>query len=146
VHQISGNAIDELHTELLCGMRSLKKLLGYLSEIVNEAYDRIALEWVVDLVDVHRALVEQVMKHVGRVDSGLSLLLVAEYQVDPLVQVCRHVIGLESGAVGSDKLARVVLGPGWQDNVVQSYAALLSTQIELVRIHEKVWQVEKLGY
>ena len=46
--------------------------------------------------NVDAAFIEQGMEHVDSLDRFAALLLVAEYQVDPLVQMGAHVLALES--------------------------------------------------
>ncbi len=66
-----------------------------LSEVVDEADHSTASHGVVDRVDVHVPLVEQVVEHVGGGNGGFTTLLVAENQVDPVVQVRRDVFALQ---------------------------------------------------
>ena len=70
-------------------------LFGDLAEVVDEADGGGLLERVVDVVDVHLALVKEVVEHVDRLHGRRTLLLVAEDQVDPLVQVGAHVVTLQ---------------------------------------------------
>ena len=67
-------------------------LLRDLPEIVDEADDGILLEWVVDVVDVDVAFVEEMMENVDGVHGSGASLFVAEYEVDPFVQVGAHVV------------------------------------------------------
>lgn len=69
------------------------------------------------LVYVDIALIEQVVEHVAGVDGGLALLLVAEDQVDPVVQPVGHVVRLERRAVKANELAWVTAGPWGEDHV-----------------------------
>lgn len=48
-----------------------------------------------DAVQVHRALVGQVVKHVERADGFGAALLVAKDEVDPLVQLAGHKLALQ---------------------------------------------------
>ncbi|RNA40104.1 hypothetical protein BpHYR1_005995 [Brachionus plicatilis] len=86
------------------------------------------------------------MEHVVRVDSRLALLLVAEYQIDPFVQVSRYVVGLESHAMHAHKLSRVVFGPWRQHHVVQFDAVLFFAQVEFVGIEQKFGQFFDVGH
>jgi len=95
-------------------------LLGDLSKVVDEADGGGLLQRVVDVVDVHLALVEQVVEHVDRHLRQRALLLVAEDQVDPLVEVGRHVVALQGlrsagGAVTALDPVHIhtVLHPSW---------------------------------
>lgn len=100
-------------------------LLRNLPEVVDEAYDGITLERVLYAVYVHVALVKEIVEDIVGVDGRLALLLVAEYEVDPLMQVRAHVVALEGLAVHPHKLPRIPLGPRGQPYVVQLHSALL---------------------
>ena len=71
-------------------------LLRHLSKIVNKSYCRVSIERIFDLVDVHRSFVEEMMKDVVRFDGRLSLLSISKHEIDPLVQMSRNVVALES--------------------------------------------------
>lgn len=73
----------------------LSDLFGDLSEVVDEADGGRLFERVVDVVDVHLTLVEEVVEDVDRLHSRRALLLVAENQVDPFVEVGRYVVALQ---------------------------------------------------
>lgn len=73
----------------------LSDLFGDLSEVVDEADGGRLFERVVDVVDVHLTLVEEVVEDVDRLHSRRALLLVAENQVDPFVEVGRYVVTLQ---------------------------------------------------
>lgn len=79
-------------------------LFGDLTEVVDEADGGRLFERVVDVVDVHLALVEQVVEDIHRLHSWGALLLVAEDQVDPLVEVGGHVVALQRLNRGVQKL------------------------------------------
>ena len=67
-----------------------------MSEVVDEPDGGGLLEGVVDVVDVHLALVEQVVEHIDRLHRRRTLLLEAKDQVDPLMEVGRYVVTLQS--------------------------------------------------
>ena len=73
-----------------------------MSEVVDEADGGRLFQRVVDVVDVHLALVEEVVEDVDRLHGRRALLLVAEDQVDPLVEVGRHVVALKSLGEGGE--------------------------------------------
>lgn len=125
-------------------MRLLEQLFGYLTEVVDESNDGVALERIVDLVYIDGALVEEMMKHIAGVDGRLALLLKAEDEIDPFVEMCRDEVALERHAMHANELARVVLGPRRQHDIVESHAALLSAQIKSIRVDEELRQVEEL--
>lgn len=66
-----------------------------MSKVVNEADGGRLLERVVDVVNVNLTLVEQVVEDVDRLHGWRTLLLVAENEVDPFMEVGRHVIALQ---------------------------------------------------
>ena len=76
-------------------MRLLEELFGDLAEVVDEADGGVPLEGILDGEDVNVSLVEEVVEDVDGVGGGGALLLPAEDQVDPLVQVGRHVLALK---------------------------------------------------
>lgn len=69
-------------------------LLGNLAKVVDEPNGGCLLQGVVDVVDVHLALIEKVVEDVDSVHCCGALLLVAKDQIDPLVQVGAHVVTL----------------------------------------------------
>lgn len=73
----------------------LSDLFGDLSEVVDEADGGRLFERVVDVVDVHLTLIEEVVEDVDRLHSRRALLLVAKNQVDPFVEVGRYVVALQ---------------------------------------------------
>ena len=77
-------------------MRLLEQLLGHLTKVVDEPDRGVAFQGIGDVVDVHRAFVKKVVENVVGVQSGLSLLLVAEDEVDPLVKVTGDVVAFKS--------------------------------------------------
>ena len=70
-------------------------LLGNLSKVVNKADGGSSLEWVINGIDVDVAFIEEMMKDVDGFDSSWTLLLVAKYQINPLVQTCTDVVTLQ---------------------------------------------------
>ena len=83
------------------------------------------------------------MEEVDGFDGGGTLLLVAEDEIDPFVEMLRDVVALQGRAVDADEFARIVLGPGRQDDVVEGDAALLGAQVEAVAVDQHVRQVEE---
>ena len=101
-------------------MRFLEQLFGRLSEIVDESDDGVFLQRIFDAVNVHVALVKERMEQIDGLHGGRPLLFAAKDQVDPFVQMLRHVVALLGGPVQSDEL----FGPGKKDYVVQGDATL----------------------
>lgn len=77
-------------------------LFGDLTKVVDEADGGGLLERVVDVVDVHLALVEEVVEHVDRLHGWWALLLVAKDEVDPLMQVGAHIVTLQGLGRGTE--------------------------------------------
>lgn len=77
-------ALVQLHREF---RPSVSDLFGYLSKIINETNGGCLLEGVVDVVNVHLTLIEEVMEDVDCLHSWWALLLVAENEVDPFMEV-----------------------------------------------------------
>ena len=71
-------------------------LRGHLAKVVDDPDEGVLLERVVDAVDVDVAFVEEIVEDVVCLLRFPALLLVAEDQVDPLVQVGAHVVTLQS--------------------------------------------------
>ena len=85
------------------------------------------------------------MEQIDGLDGSRPLLFAAKDQVDPFVQVLRHVVAFQGGPVQSDELARVAFCPGRQNDVVQGHSALFAAQVEPVGVDEKVRQVKEFG-
>ena len=124
-------------------MRFLEKLFGCLSEIVDESDDGVFLQRIFDAVNVHVILEKEWMEQIDGLHGGRPLLFAAENQVDPFVQVLRHVVAFQGGPVQPDEFAWVAFGPGRQNNVVQGDSALFAAQVEPVSVDEKVRQVKE---
>ena len=69
-------------------------LFWNLAEIVDKADSGIPPQRVLNTVDVHVALVEQVMEDVDRLHGRRTLLPETEDEVDPLVEVRAHIVTL----------------------------------------------------
>ena len=93
------------------GMRDLEDLFGTLPELVDLALDAHLFYGVLDLLDIDHALVGEGVEEVVGLDGLLPALLVPEDQVDPLVQVVRHVLGLQGFSVDLQVGVRVAVGP-----------------------------------
>ena len=69
------------------------------------------LHGVIDLVDVHGSLVEQVVEDIVRSQGLFPSLLVAEDEVDPLVEVSRYVVTLQClNGRGGDHVTVIYIG------------------------------------
>lgn len=88
---------------------AVSDLFRDLSKVVDEADGGCLLEWVVDVVDVHLALIEQVVENVDCLHGRRTLLLVSENQVDPFMEMGRHVVTLQSLQPGRKTRLRLIL-------------------------------------
>lgn len=70
-------------------------LFGDLAEVVDEANGGRLFQGVVDVVDVHLALVEEMVEDIYSLHCWRALLLVAEYKVNPFMQVGAHIVALQ---------------------------------------------------
>ena len=95
-------------------------------------------------VQVHRGLVGEIIEDIGGSDSLGSSLFVAEYQVDPLVELARHELGLQRLSVDPHKLLRSV-GPGRQLHVAHLHSVVQPAQSVAVGVDEHLRQVVELG-
>lgn len=81
-------------------------------------YVIIVIIWIKKLlVYIDISLVEEMVEDVARFYSRLSLLLIAEDEVYPVVQPVRHEVGLERRSVQADELSRVGSRPRRQHHV-----------------------------
>lgn len=75
-------------------IRLVKHLFGDLAKVVDETDGGCLFQGVVDVVDVHLALIEKMVEHVDSLHCWRALLLVAEYKVDPFMQVGTDIVTL----------------------------------------------------
>ena len=147
--QASALRFDLVRCLLAClpdGMRVGEQLRGNLSEVLNHPFDRLASDWIIDGVDVHRFLVRAVHEHVKSIDRRLTRLLEAEDEVDPFVEMCGDVVGFERETVKTNEFLGRTVCPRRQLNVVQLEIGLLKfAEIEFVRVDQEFGQVEELG-
>lgn len=72
----------------------VKHLFGDLAKVVDEADGGRLFQRVVNVVDVHLALIEEMVEHVYSLHRWRALLLVAEYEVNPFMQVGTDIVAL----------------------------------------------------
>ncbi|KRX72978.1 hypothetical protein T4E_7758, partial [Trichinella pseudospiralis] len=70
-------------------------LRRYLTKVVDEANGGVLGQRIFDCFEVDIGFIEEMMEQVERVDRRLALLPIAKYQVDPLVQMRRYVVGFQ---------------------------------------------------
>ena len=79
-------------------MRPTEYLMRRLPKVMNDPNRSQPLYRIVNIVDILGALVRQVMEDIDCFNGGIAFLLAPEYQIDPVVQVLRHVGALEAFA------------------------------------------------
>mmetsp|Transcript_44910 Transcript_44910/g.72132 ORF Transcript_44910/g.72132 Transcript_44910/m.72132 type:complete len:272 (-) Transcript_44910:1091-1906(-) len=126
-------------------VRPAEDLVRRLAEIVDLRDDGHLVDRVRDGVDVNGVLVGEVVEHVLRLDGRLPLLLEAEDEVDPVVEVLTDVLALEGLSHDPDEAAGVVVGPRRQLHVVHLLLPLRHAEVESVGVLEKVREVVELG-
>lgn len=67
-----------------------------LAKVVDEAYGGRLLQRVIYVVDVHLPLVEKMVEDVDSFHGSGALLLIAEDEVNPLMQMGTHIITFQS--------------------------------------------------
>lgn len=72
------------------------------------------------------------MEYIDGFDSRQAVLLAPKYQIDPLVEMLRHVIAFQRESVYTNKFARVLLRPRWKNNIAELNTALLRAYRENV--------------
>eukprot|EP00123_Amoebidium_parasiticum_P018633 comp24260_c1_seq1/m.45007 comp24260_c1_seq1/g.45007 ORF comp24260_c1_seq1/g.45007 comp24260_c1_seq1/m.45007 type:complete len:302 (+) comp24260_c1_seq1:1433-2338(+) len=98
---------------------------------------------VSDGTDIHTALVRQVVEHVVPLYGFSALLLAAEYEVYPPVQVGRHVVTLQGLPVDGHKPVWVTVRPGGQCDVINNGPVLQTAKLVAVAVDQHVWQIEQ---
>jgi len=128
------------HFRVLLGMPQLKELARSLPEFGNLNLEGIALDRVLQLLEVDAALIG---KWVEQVEVLQGSLLVPEDQVDPEVKVVRHVLTLQCCPVLLQEVFRRG-GPLRQGRIVNSLPVGTHTQVELLLVKQefRVIQVE----
>jgi hypothetical protein len=121
-------------------MPQLKELARSLPEFGNLNLEGIALDRVLQLLEVDAALIG---KWVEQVEVLQGSLLVPEDQVDPEVKVVRHVLTLQCCPVLLQEVFRRG-GPLRQGRIVNSLPVGTHTQVELLLVKQefRVIQVE----
>jgi len=87
--------LDRLRARFAPGVRRFEKLGGRLTKVAYHAFGCGAFCRVGDRVQVDSALVGAVHEDVESLLGFDALLLVAEYEVDPLVKMLAYVVTLQ---------------------------------------------------
>jgi len=120
-----------------------EQLARSLTERLDLLFNSLTHHRVALLVEVNGALVREIVEHVCRPDCLWPLLLVAEDQVDPLVELARDKLRLESLSVDPDKLLGTVC-PRRQLDVVHLGPVVQSAKSVVGAVDEHLWQVIEL--
>ena len=99
-------------------MRLLEELRRRLPKLRGKAADELH-SILIRLTAQQSALVRVPVKEVVRGEGRWSDLLAAEDEVNPEVQMCRHVVGFECGAHEANKLVGRAVRPGRQHDVIR---------------------------
>ena len=120
-------------------MRRDEQLRGYLAELLDLQLEALALRVAGDERPVDGALVAQIVEEVVGLEGLGALLLVAEDEIDPVVDALADVGALQSGTHALDEARRTVVRPRRQDDVVdeRAVAAHAQVQVELVAEEER---------
>jgi hypothetical protein len=70
----------------------LKDLLGALSEFIDLALDSHLFDGVLDFFDINHPLIGEGMEEIECLNGFLPSLLVAEDEVNPFMDVIRHIL------------------------------------------------------
>lgn len=111
-------------------MRFTQQLRWRLAKIIDHSLDGLTFNRVGNLIQVDGTFVRTIIEYVQRFDSARTLLLVPEYQIDPVMQILRNVFRFEGATMDCDKVFRSI-GPTRQNDVVDAFAGVLqNAQIE----------------
>mmetsp|Transcript_60109 Transcript_60109/g.99256 ORF Transcript_60109/g.99256 Transcript_60109/m.99256 type:complete len:475 (+) Transcript_60109:1027-2451(+) len=130
---------------LLLSMWLAEQLMRRLSKVVNHRDDRRLLHLILNAVQVDRILIRPRIKHVLCVDRGITALFIAKNEINPFVQMQRHILGFQRIAMHAHKPLGIAIRPFRQQYIVDIDALLGHAIIETIRIRQKIRQVEKLG-
>lgn len=84
-----------MHTNLF-GMEALEKLSGCLAKLSDMSFIGCSFIWVCHLFEVEIALIRERMKNIVVINR---VLFAAKDEVNPVMQVARHVVTLQSFSV-----------------------------------------------
>ena len=124
-------------------VRPREELRGGLPEEEDLGLNGLS-ERGLELLEIDRAFVREVVEDVERLFCGGAALLAAEDEVDPLVQVCGDVLALERGAVLADEVLWRG-GPRREAHVAERAPLLRDAERQLSRVAQEVGAREELG-
>lgn len=103
-----------------------------------------SLEGVRDGVQVHRALIGEVVKDVHSLLRCAPSLLAPEHKVDPLVQMAAHMVALQRPAMQLHEALGGAVGPLGQLHFIHLRCRLRLAQRVVVQVPQKVLVVVEL--
>ncbi len=74
----------------------MTNLFWDLAKIVDKSNGSCLFKWVINVVDVHLALIEEMVEDIDRFHRWRTLLLVTKDQVDPFMQMGADIVTLQS--------------------------------------------------
>lgn len=87
-------------------------LVSLAAESRNHLTDScVLLQRIIDIVDVYVALVKQVMEHIDSVNSSITLLLVTEDQINPLMEMLTDIVTFKRLPVDSYEFSGILFRP-----------------------------------
>lgn len=95
------------------------------------------------LCDIHSPFICEMIEHIVSVNSSSTCLLVAKYEVNPLVQVPGHMWRLQGGTVFGQQL-RGARCPGGKLNVVHRATILAYAKGKLRAVYKEVTSCKTL--
>ncbi len=87
----------------------MTNLFWDLAKIVDKANGSRLFKWVINVVDVHLALIEEMVEDIDRFHRWRTLLLVTKDQVDPFMQMGADIVTLQSLKTQSFKVMKLFL-------------------------------------
>lgn len=120
-----------------------KYLAGGLPEVDDLGFNARPLDWVGDGGQIDAVFVGEVEVQVDVLLCDFTLLLVPEYEVDPVVDGCAHFVTFEgSPMIGNERVG--VLAPKRELYVVDSLFELGEAEIVVFDVDEELGKVIKL--
>jgi len=88
--RITTNVIHDIFEKIITN------LFWDLAEVVDESNGSGFFKWVINVVDVHLALIEEMVEDIHCLHRWRTLLLVTKDQVDPFMQMGADIVTLQS--------------------------------------------------
>ena len=84
------------------------------------------------------------MKDIVCLGGLFPALLVAEYEINPMMKVVRYILRFECQAMQANKFMRTSLGPRWELDVMNLDLALCGAEVEVICVEKDFWACVKL--